>query len=91
MPHGVFDVQVHLMRGAQPVEHVGEVLAQLDHEAGEEAVAVGICSQLTDRDYITSTHRGHGHTLAKGADPVRMMCELFGKASGYVKEVLVQA
>ncbi|HET7093932.1 MAG TPA: thiamine pyrophosphate-dependent enzyme, partial [Thermomicrobiales bacterium] len=36
--------------------------------AGEEAVAVGICSQLTDRDVITSTHRGHGHCIAKGVD-----------------------
>src|SRR3712207_4165975 len=43
--------------------------------AGEEAVAVGICSQLTDRDYITSTHRGHGHCIAKGVDIPGMVAE----------------
>jgi acetoin:2,6-dichlorophenolindophenol oxidoreductase subunit alpha len=50
--------------------------------AGEEAVAVGICAQLTDRDYITSTHRGHGHCIAKGVDPREMMAEIYGKVSG---------
>ena len=52
---------------------------------GQEAVAVGVCSALTDTDYITSTHRGHGHVLAKGGDPRRMYAELFGKATGYCK------
>lgn len=51
--------------------------------SGEEAVAVGVCSALDDHDYITSTHRGHGHCLAKGADPNRMFAELLGKATGY--------
>lgn len=50
---------------------------------GQEAVAVGVCSALNREDYITSTHRGHGHCLAKGADPKRMMAELLGKATGY--------
>jgi len=50
---------------------------------GEEAVAVGVCSVLNDTDYITSTHRGHGHVLAKGGDVKRAMAELFGKATGY--------
>lgn len=50
---------------------------------GQEAVAAGACSALEDGDYITSTHRGHGHALAKGLDPDRMMAELFAKASGY--------
>jgi len=50
---------------------------------GEEAVAVGACSALRRDDYIVSTHRGHGHCIAKGADIKRMMAELFGKASGY--------
>ena len=50
---------------------------------GEEAVAVGVCSALTREDYITSTHRGHGHCLAKGGSPKEMMAELLGKASGY--------
>jgi len=52
---------------------------------GEEAVAVGVCSTLNDNDYITSTHRGHGHTLAKGGDVNKAMAELFGKATGYCK------
>jgi len=50
---------------------------------GEEAVAVGVCEALTDADYITSTHRGHGHCLAKGARFDRMFAELLGKKAGY--------
>jgi acetoin:2,6-dichlorophenolindophenol oxidoreductase subunit alpha len=50
---------------------------------GEEAVAVGVCEALTDADYITSTHRGHGHCLAKGAKFDRMFAELLGKKAGY--------
>jgi acetoin:2,6-dichlorophenolindophenol oxidoreductase subunit alpha len=52
---------------------------------GEEAVAVGVCSALRRDDYITSTHRGHGHCLAKGASPDRMFAELLGKKAGYCK------
>jgi len=52
---------------------------------GEEAVAVGACSCLTDRDSITSTHRGHGHLIAKGGDLKLMMAEIFGKSTGYCK------
>ena len=52
---------------------------------GEEAVAVGACASLKEGDLITSTHRGHGHCIAKGADPKRMMAELFGKKDGYCK------
>jgi len=52
---------------------------------GEEAVAVGACAPLNDDDYITSTHRGHGHIIAKGGDVKRMMAELYGKATGYNK------
>src|SRR5229473_3081986 len=52
---------------------------------GEEAVAVGVCSTLRRDDYITSTHRGHGHCLAKGADVGRMFAELLGKEAGYCK------
>lgn len=52
---------------------------------GEEAVAVGICEALRPDDYITSTHRGHGHCLAKGALPDRMFAELLGKEAGYCK------
>ncbi len=50
---------------------------------GEEAIAVGVCEALKREDYITSTHRGHGHCLAKGASVDRMFCELLGKEAGY--------
>ncbi len=53
--------------------------------SGEEAVAVGICEALTDDDRITSTHRGHGHCVAKGAEFKEMFCELLGKAEGYCR------
>ena len=52
---------------------------------GEEAVAVGVCEALTKQDYITSTHRGHGHCLAKGAEPDRMFAELLGREAGYCR------
>jgi acetoin:2,6-dichlorophenolindophenol oxidoreductase subunit alpha len=52
---------------------------------GEEAVAVGVCEALNPQDYITSTHRGHGHCLAKGAALDRMFAELLGKEAGYCK------
>jgi pyruvate dehydrogenase E1 component alpha subunit len=52
---------------------------------GEEAVAAGVCATLNDDDHITSTHRGHGHLVAKGGDFNRMMAELMGKSGGYCK------
>ena len=52
---------------------------------GEEAVAVGACNAINPDDYITSTHRGHGHCIAKGATLDKMMAELFGKITGYCK------
>ena len=52
---------------------------------GQEAVAVGACFALEKTDYVTSTHRGHGHTIAKGGDVKRMMAELLGRAAGYCK------
>jgi pyruvate dehydrogenase E1 component alpha subunit len=52
---------------------------------GEEAVAVGVCSNLRKDDYITSTHRGHGHCIAKGAETKRVMAEILGKKTGYCK------
>jgi TPP-dependent pyruvate/acetoin dehydrogenase alpha subunit len=52
---------------------------------GEEAVAVGVCTALDPRDRIISTHRGHGHCIAKGADLDRMMAELYGRQTGYCK------
>lgn len=53
--------------------------------AGEEAVAAGVCAHLTDTDMITSTHRGHGHCIAKGCDLNGMMAEIFGKSTGLCK------
>jgi pyruvate dehydrogenase E1 component alpha subunit len=53
--------------------------------SGQEAVAVGICEALDKSDHITSTHRGHGHCVAKGADFKRMFCELLGKEEGYCR------
>ena len=51
--------------------------------SGEEAIAVGVCEALRKEDYITSTHRGHGHCLAKGASVDKMFAELLGKEAGY--------
>ncbi len=63
----------------------GVIAGTLHTYLGQEAIAAGIMANLTDDDFITSTHRGHGHVLAKGADPNRMMAELFGKETGYCK------
>ncbi len=56
--------------------------ASVHSSAGQEAVPTGICAHLDDNDYIGSTHRGHGHCIAKGVDPKVMMAELFGRATG---------
>jgi len=63
----------------------GEVPGFVHLYVGEEAIAVGVCANLNDQDYITSTHRGHGHCIAKGAQIDRMMAEIFGKKTGYCK------
>src|ERR671934_1409805 len=63
----------------------GRIYGALHPYVGEEAVAVGVCSALAITDRITSTHRGHGHCIAKGADINRMMAELFGRVDGYCK------
>ena len=60
-----------------------KVRGPLHLSTGQEAVPAGVCVHLGPKDYITSTHRGHGHTLAKGASMERMMGELFGKATGF--------
>ena len=52
---------------------------------GEEAIAVGVCANLTERDFAVSTHRGHGHLIAQGADLKKMMAEVLGKETGYCK------
>jgi pyruvate dehydrogenase E1 component alpha subunit len=63
-------------------DKIALVRGPLHLSTGQEAVAAGVCANLERGDYLTSTHRGHGHTLAKGADTGAMMCELFGRASG---------
>ncbi len=60
-----------------------KVRGPLHLSTGQEAVPAGVCAHLRQDDYLTSTHRGHGHTLAKGASLHRMMGELFGKATGF--------
>lgn len=60
----------------------GEIPGFVHLYSGQEAIAVGICRHLDDRDYIGSTHRGHGHCIAKGCDVEAMMLEIFGKAGG---------
>ncbi|UUV29521.1 thiamine pyrophosphate-dependent dehydrogenase E1 component subunit alpha [Amycolatopsis roodepoortensis] len=63
----------------------GEIDGGIHPYIGQEAVAVGICANLTGRDGITSTHRGHGHVLAKGAEPRRLLAELLGTLEGFNK------
>ena len=87
--------QLEMLRSMQTIRRFEE-RASDDYQAGaiygvvhcyigEEAVAVGICSALNRDDQIISTHRGHGHCLAKGADLNRMMAELYGRQAGYCK------
>jgi pyruvate dehydrogenase E1 component alpha subunit len=63
----------------------GKIYGVVHCYIGEEAVAVGVCSALDHSDRIISTHRGHGHCIAKGADLNRMMAELYGRQTGYCK------
>jgi pyruvate dehydrogenase E1 component alpha subunit len=60
----------------------GEIVGGIHPYIGQEAIAAGVCAALRPADLITSTHRGHGHVLAKGADPARMLAELMGRATG---------
>jgi pyruvate dehydrogenase E1 component alpha subunit len=63
----------------------GDIVGGIHPYIGQEAIAAGVCAALRDEDLITSTHRGHGHVLAKGADPARMLAELCGRATGLNK------
>lgn len=65
--------------------HAGEIVGGIHPYLGQEAVAAGVCAALRPDDQITSTHRGHGHVLAKGADPARMLAELAGRTTGLNK------
>ena len=60
----------------------GEIPGFVHLYAGEEASAAGVCVHLDDRDSIASTHRGHGHCIAKGVDPKEMMAEIYGRSTG---------
>jgi acetoin:2,6-dichlorophenolindophenol oxidoreductase subunit alpha len=63
----------------------GEIVGGIHPYIGQEAVAAGVCAALGPDDLVTGTHRGHGHVLAKGADPARMMAELTGRVTGLNK------
>ncbi len=63
----------------------GEIPGFTHLYAGQEAIAVGVCEHLDDDDYIVSTHRGHGHCIAKGCDVIGMMQEIYGRADGLCK------
>jgi acetoin:2,6-dichlorophenolindophenol oxidoreductase subunit alpha len=86
---------LHMYRRMQMIRHFEEHVNELYTRAlmpglahlyiGEEAIAVGVCAALRQDDYITSTHRGHGHCVAKGASPDRMFAELLGKEAGYCR------
>jgi pyruvate dehydrogenase E1 component alpha subunit len=65
--------------------HAGKIYGVVHCYIGEEAVATGVCAALEPGDQIISTHRGHGHCIAKGADLKRMMAELYGRQTGYCK------
>ena len=85
------DLYQRMLRIRRFEEQVGQLFAQgqlpgfVHLYIGEEAVGAGVCAALRNDDYIVSTHRGHGHVIAKGGDFNRMMAELFGKATGYCK------
>ncbi|MEU3456919.1 thiamine pyrophosphate-dependent dehydrogenase E1 component subunit alpha [Micromonospora sp. NPDC006766] len=60
----------------------GEIVGGIHPYLGQEGIAAGVCAALRDDDLVTGTHRGHGHVLAKGADPARMLAELCGRVTG---------
>lgn len=67
---------------AEQAAREGKVTGAVHSSVGQEAIAVGVCANLRQDDQITTTHRGHGHSIAKGTDPAKMMRELFGRAGG---------
>lgn len=89
------DLAKHLYRTMIRIRRFEEMVSKWFYEGkipgfvhlyiGEEAIAAGVCAALRKEDTITSTHRGHGHVLAKGADTKRMMAEIFGRATGLCK------
>jgi TPP-dependent pyruvate/acetoin dehydrogenase alpha subunit len=89
--HKLLEIYTCMLRIRRFEEEVGRLFAQgqlpgfVHLYIGEEAVGAGVCAALRNDDYIVSTHRGHGHVLAKGGDMKRMMAELFGRRDGYCK------
>lgn len=84
----MFEAMVRIRRFEERVVEefaAGKVLGFFHLYIGEEAIAVGACANLRDDDYITSTHRGHGHLIAKGGRTDKMMAEIYGKKDGYCK------
>lgn len=81
--------QMLLIRNFEEEGHrrlrVGQMYGEIHQYIGQEAVAVGVCAALESDDVITSTHRGHGHIVARGGDVNAMMAELYGKSTGYNK------
>ncbi len=81
--------KMHLIRrfeeSAEDAYTRGKSYGTMHLSIGQEASAVGICAPLTDADYITSTHRGHGHCIAKGAEVRRMFAEFLGREDGYCR------
>jgi acetoin:2,6-dichlorophenolindophenol oxidoreductase subunit alpha len=75
----VFEERIHIEN------RTGEIAGFIHLYAGQEAVAVGVCEHLSDSDYIASTHRGHGHCIAKGCDVPGMMMEIYGRHGGLCK------
>jgi TPP-dependent pyruvate/acetoin dehydrogenase alpha subunit len=75
----------HFELAAKSVHAAGEVLGGLHLSIGQEAAIVGACTALRDGDYMTGTHRSHGHPIGKGAALAPLMAELFGKATGVCK------
>lgn len=90
-PRGLLNLyrQMQLIRVAEQrlgeAYKQGEIPGPVHLYIGQEAIAVGVCAHLLNTDWITSTHRGHGHFLAKGGDVQAMFAELYGKASGICK------
>ena len=90
-PGKIVDIYARILRIRRFEEQVGLLFSQgqlpgfVHLYVGEEAIAAGVCATLRDDDYIVSTHRGHGHVIAKGGNTDRMMAELFGKRDGYCK------
>jgi len=85
---GLYERMVLIREFEEQVKYLflaGSMPGTIHQCQGQEATAVGVCSALTSEDYITSTHRPHGHALAKGLTPVEILTELFGKGTGCCK------